>query len=99
MQWNSNNPHYLTLNEVHKLFIDYFLHLSVKFDKKEDGFDFGDPSSSVSGGSSSDTGEISFKSSVNDKAGILWICNQSQSFQIKNYIKKEVKLLPLLDLI
>ena len=62
MQWNSNNPHYLTLNEVHKLFIDYFLHLSVKFDKKEDGFDFGDPSSSVSGGSSSDTGEISSKS-------------------------------------
>ena len=99
MQWNSNNPHYLTLNEVHKLFIDYFLHLSVKFDKKEDGFDFGDPSSSVSGGSSSDTGEISFKSSVNDKAGILWICNQSQSCQFKNYIKKEVKRLSLFDLI
>ena len=99
MQWNSNNPHYLTLNEVHKLFIDYFLHLSVKFDKKEDGFDFGDPSSSVSGGSSSDTGEISFKSSVNDKAGILWICNQSHSCQFKHYIKKEVKRLSLFDLI
>ena len=47
MQWNSNNPHYLTLNEVHKLFIDYFLKLSVSFVKKDkdEGFDFGDGSS------------------------------------------------------
>ena len=49
MQWNSNNPHYLTLNEVHKLFIDYFLQFSKKFVKKEEGFDFGDPFSGVSG--------------------------------------------------
>ena len=48
MQWNSNNPHYLTLNEVHKLFIDYFLQFSTKFVKKEEGFDFGDPFSGVS---------------------------------------------------
>ena len=53
MQWNSNNPHYLTLNEVHALFIDYFLKLSVNFVKKDkdEGFDFGDRSS----GSGSDT--------------------------------------------
>ena len=43
MQWNSNNPHYLTLNEVHKLFIDYFLQFSIKFAPKEEGFDFGEP--------------------------------------------------------
>ena len=55
MQWNSNNPHYLTLNEVHKLFIDYFLKLSASFVKKDkdDGFDFGDRS--VTGSSGSDT--------------------------------------------
>ena len=47
MQWNSNNPHYLTLNEVHTLFIDYFLQLSAKFVKKEEGFDFGDPFNDV----------------------------------------------------
>ena len=55
MQWNSNNPHYLTLNEVHKLFIDYFLKLSVSFVKKDkdEGFDFGDRS--FTGSSGSDT--------------------------------------------
>ena len=53
MQWNSNNPHYLTLNEVHKLFIDYFLKLSVNFVKKDDGFDFGDRSFTGSSGSDS----------------------------------------------
>ena len=43
MQWNANNPHYLTLSEVHKLFIDYFLQTAIKFVPKDDGFDFGDP--------------------------------------------------------
>ena len=47
MQWNSNNPHYLTLREVHKLFIDYFLQYSVKFAPKEEGFDFSDPFADV----------------------------------------------------
>ena len=62
MQWNSNNPHYLTLNEVHKLFIDYFLKLSVNFVKKDDGFDFGDHS--FTGSSCSDTQCKDVKSSV-----------------------------------
>ena len=47
MQWNANNPHYLTLREVHKLFIDYFLQYSVKFAPKEEGFDFSDPFADV----------------------------------------------------
>ena len=47
MQWNANNPHYLTLSEVHKLFIDYFLQTATKFVTKEEGFDFGDPFSEV----------------------------------------------------
>ena len=59
MQWNSNNPHYLTLNEVHTLFIDYFLQLSAKFVKKEEGFDFGDPFNDVV-----DNGPAAAKTSV-----------------------------------
>ena len=52
MQWNANNPHYLTLSEVHKLFIDYFLQTATKFVTKEEGFDFGDPFSEVTEGTS-----------------------------------------------
>ena len=42
MDWSKNNPMYLTLNEVHSLFIEYFLVKAVKFEPTEDGFDFGD---------------------------------------------------------
>ena len=42
MGWNANNPNYLTLNEIHSLFIQYFLTQSVKFVPKDDGFDFCD---------------------------------------------------------
>ena len=34
MDWSINNPQYLTLNEVHTLFIDYFLLNSAKFVSK-----------------------------------------------------------------
>ena len=40
MDWNTNNIHYLTLNEVHSLFIKYFLSQAVQFIPKDDGFDF-----------------------------------------------------------
>jgi hypothetical protein len=43
MVWSINNPQYLTLNEVHALFIDYFLLNATKFVSKEGGFDFCDP--------------------------------------------------------
>ena len=42
MGWNANNPNYLTLNEIHSLFIQYFLSQAVKFVPKDDGFDFCD---------------------------------------------------------
>ena len=42
MDWSTNNIHYLTLNEVHTLFIQYFLKEAVKFVPKEEGFDFCD---------------------------------------------------------
>ena len=43
MDWSINNINYLTLNEVHSLFIQYFLSQAVKFvPKKDDGFDFCD---------------------------------------------------------
>ena len=42
MGWNANNPNYLTLNEIHSLFIQYFLTQAVKFAPKDDGFDFCD---------------------------------------------------------
>ena len=42
MGWNANNPNYLTLNEIHTLFIQYFLTQAVKFVPKDDGFDFCD---------------------------------------------------------
>ena len=42
MGWNVNNPNYLTLNEIHSLFIQYFLTQAVKFAPKDDGFDFCD---------------------------------------------------------
>ena len=42
MGWNANNPNYLTLNEIHTLFIQYFLTQAVKFAPKDDGFDFCD---------------------------------------------------------
>ena len=42
MGWNANNPNYLTLNEIHSLFIQYFLTQSVKFVPKDGGFDFCD---------------------------------------------------------
>ena len=42
MGWNANNPNYLTLNEIHSLFIQYFLTQAVKFVPKDDGFDFCD---------------------------------------------------------
>ena len=43
MDWSINNPQYLTLNEVHTLFIEYFLVKAVKFVPKDEGFDFCDP--------------------------------------------------------
>ena len=42
MDWSKNNINYLTLNEVHSLFIQYFLTQAVKFVPKDDGFDFCD---------------------------------------------------------
>ena len=42
MDWSINNPQYLTLHEVHSLFIDHFLTIATKFTPEEDGFDFGD---------------------------------------------------------
>ena len=42
MDWSINNINYLTLNEVHSLFIQYFLSQAVKFVPKDDGFDFCD---------------------------------------------------------
>ena len=42
MGWNANNPNYLTLNEIHTLFIQYFLTQAIKFVPKDDGFDFCD---------------------------------------------------------
>ena len=44
MDWSKNNPQYLTLQEVHFLFIEYFLQNARKFAPKQDGFDFGDTS-------------------------------------------------------
>jgi hypothetical protein len=41
MDWSINNPQYL--NEVHTLFIDYFLQNDAKFVSKYEGFDFCDP--------------------------------------------------------
>ena len=42
MDWSINNINFLTLNEVHSLFIQYFLTQAVKFAPKDDGFDFCD---------------------------------------------------------
>ena len=42
MDWSINNINFLTLNEVHTLFIQYFLTQAVKFAPKDDGFDFCD---------------------------------------------------------
>ena len=42
MDWSINNINYLTLNEVHSLFIQYFLTQAPKFVPKDDGFDFCD---------------------------------------------------------
>ena len=42
MDWSINNINFLTLNEVHSLFIQYFLSQAVKFVPKDDGFDFCD---------------------------------------------------------
>ena len=43
MDWSTNNPQYLTLTEVHTLFIEYFLAKAVKFVPRDEGFDFCDP--------------------------------------------------------
>jgi hypothetical protein len=43
MDWSVNNIHYQTLNEVHSLFIQYFLREAVQFVPKDEGFDFGGP--------------------------------------------------------
>ena len=43
MDWSINNPQYLTLNEVHSLFIEYFLLNAARFVPKDEGFDFCDP--------------------------------------------------------
>ena len=40
MDSNLNNTQYLTLKEVHTLFIQYFLSQAVKFVPKDEGFDF-----------------------------------------------------------
>ena len=42
MDWNVNHPQYLTLIEVHSLFIEHFLKTASKFVVKEEGFDFGE---------------------------------------------------------
>jgi len=43
MDWTINHPQYLTLNEVHSLFIEYFLMNATRFVLKDEGFDFCDP--------------------------------------------------------
>ena len=43
MDWSINNPQYLTLHEVHSLFIEYFLLRADKFVQIDEDFDFGDP--------------------------------------------------------
>ena len=40
MDWSVNQPHFLTLHEVHSHFIKYFLSQAVRFVPKDDGFDF-----------------------------------------------------------
>ena len=40
MDWSVNQPHFLTLHEVHSHFIKYFLNQAVRFIPKDDGFDF-----------------------------------------------------------
>ena len=42
MDWSLNTPHYLTLTELHSLFCDYFLTQAAKFEKKDEGFEFGE---------------------------------------------------------
>ena len=40
MDWSVNSVHYLTLTEVHTLFIQYFLGQAVKFAQRDEGSDF-----------------------------------------------------------
>jgi len=42
MDWSVSSIHYLTLAEVHTLFIEHFLGLTAQFLPKDDGFDFCD---------------------------------------------------------
>ena len=41
MHWSVHSPQYLSLYEVHNLFLQHFLTNAKQFDKKEEGFDFG----------------------------------------------------------
>ena len=50
MDWSTNNPQYLTLNEVHTLFIEYFLIIATRFVPRDEGFDFCDPFQDMSEG-------------------------------------------------
>ena len=41
MHWSVHSPQYLSLYEVHNLFLQHFLTNAKQFDNKEEGFDFG----------------------------------------------------------